>query len=109
MTDSGSEIRVGEDKPAVTNLLTIYSLFADVPISALEERYAGKGYADLKRDLTDVVIDNLAPFQARLRELEANPDYTAAVLKEGAERARAKASTVLTRVKERMGYVMPFS
>ncbi len=109
VTDSGSEIRVGEDKPAVTNLLTIYSLFADVPISALEERYAGKGYADLKRDLTDVVIDNLAPFQARLRELEANPDYTAAVLKEGAERARAKASTVLTRVKERMGYVMPFS
>ena len=109
VTDSGADIRAGEDKPAVTNLLTIYSLFADVPVPVLEERYAGKGYADFKRDLTDVVIDSLAPFQARLRELDANPDYTAAVLKEGAERARAKASTVLTRVKGRMGYVLPFS
>ena len=44
----------------------------------------------------------------RLRELGDNPAYTRTVLKEGAERARAKSSTVLARVKERMGYVMPF-
>lgn len=108
VTDSGSEIRVGEDKPALTNLLTIYSLVADEPIANIEARYAGKGYAEFKRDLADVVVAGLTPFQVRLNELDANPDYTASVLREGAERARAQASTVLRRVKERMGYVLPF-
>ena len=108
VTDSGTEVRGGEGKPALTNLLTIYSLMSDTPVAVIEDRYAGKGYADFKRDLTDVVIEGLAPFQRRLSELEANPDYTVSVLRDGAERAKAQASTVLNRVKERMGYVLPF-
>ncbi len=108
VTDSGTEIRFSDDKPAIANLLTIYSVMTDTPISVLEERYVGKGYAEFKRDLTEAVVDGLAPFQARFRELDENRDYTKAVLRDGAERAQAQASTVLRRVKERMGYVMPF-
>ncbi len=107
VTDSGSDIRFSEDKPAIVNLLTIYSLMSDTPIPALEERYQGKGYAQFKSDLADVVVESLGPFQARLRELNDNPDYTLAILRHGAERAQAEASTVLRRVKERMGYVLP--
>jgi tryptophanyl-tRNA synthetase len=53
VTDSSGEIRAAADKPAVTNLLTIYSLLSDTPIAALEERYAGKGYGALKTDLAE--------------------------------------------------------
>ncbi|MFN8484390.1 MAG: tryptophan--tRNA ligase [Anaerolineae bacterium] len=109
VTDSGTEIRAAEDKPALTNLLTIYSLFTGLPLAEIEARYAGKGYSDLKRDLAEVIIEGLAPFQERMAELEANPDYTVSVLREGAARAQAQASTVLNRVKERMGYVLPFT
>ena len=91
------------------SFITIQDLSGRIQLYVTRDALGEEGYADFKRDLTDVVIDSLAPFQARLRELDANPDYTAAVLKEGAERARAKASTVLTRVKGRMGYVLPFS
>ncbi|MCW5849045.1 MAG: tryptophan--tRNA ligase [Anaerolineae bacterium] len=107
VTDSGSEIRFSEDKPALTNLLTIYSLLSDTPIPMLEERYQGQGYAQFKSDLADVVVEALGPFQTRLRELDSNPDYTLAILRDGAARAQAQASTVLRRVKERMGYVLP--
>jgi tryptophanyl-tRNA synthetase len=109
VTDSGTEIRAAEDKPALTNLLTIYSLLSDTPVGALEDRYVGRGYADFKRELTEAVIEGLSPFQTRLRELEANPDYTLSVLRAGAERARAQAASVLNRVKDRMGYLQPLS
>jgi tryptophanyl-tRNA synthetase len=103
VTDSGTEVRPGPDKPALTNLLTIYGMLAGQPVEAIVERYAGKGYADLKADLGEVVVEALAPIQARLRELEADPSYTLAVLRDGAERAEAIAERTMTKVRERVG------
>jgi len=74
---------MGADKPALTNLLTIYGLLAGEPAEAIAERYAGKGYAELKQDLAEVAVQALAPFQARMRELSADKTYTLEVLKEG--------------------------
>jgi tryptophanyl-tRNA synthetase len=105
VTDSGTEVRPGDDKPALTNLLTIYSAMAGEPVEAIVERYAGKGYADFKRDLGEVVVDALAPIQARMKELEADRSYTLGVLKEGAERAETIASRTMQKVRERMGMI----
>jgi tryptophanyl-tRNA synthetase len=103
VTDSGSEVVARPDKPALRNLLTIYSLLSEEPIPDLEARYAGKGYGQFKGDLAEVVVDSLAPIQARLAELNANPEIARSVLAEGAERARARAQVKMTEVRERMG------
>lgn len=105
VTDSGSEVRGGPDKPALTNLLDIYSAFAGEPVDEIVRRYEGKGYADLKADLGEVVVSALAPIQARIRELEADKSYTLGVLKTGAERAAAIAARTLAKVRERVGLV----
>ncbi|MBE3034567.1 MAG: tryptophan--tRNA ligase [Actinobacteria bacterium] len=105
VTDSGSEVRGGPDKPALTNLLDIYSALAGEPVDEIVRRYEGKGYADLKADLGEVVANALAPIQARIRELEADKSFTLEVLKTGAERAEAIAARTLAKVRERVGLV----
>ena len=99
VTDSGTEVRAGPDKPALTNLLTIYVLLAGEPVEVIVRRYEGKGYADFKQDLAEVVVEALAPIQERLRELEADPTYTLSVLEDGAERAEAIAERTMTKVR----------
>jgi tryptophanyl-tRNA synthetase len=105
VTDSGGEVRGGPDKPALTNLLDIYSALAGDPVDEIVRRYEGKGYADLKADLGEVVVSALAPIQGRIRELEADETYTLEVLKTGAERAEAIAARTLAKVRERVGLV----
>ncbi len=105
VTDSGTEVRPGPDKPALSNLLQIYSVLSGESVETLVERYAGKGYAEFKTDLAEVVVGALAPLQARIAELEADPGFVLGVLKEGAERAEAIAARTLARVHERLGLV----
>lgn len=103
VTDSGSDIVTHPDKPALANLLTIYSLLSGESIPALEERYRGKGYGAFKSGLAETIIDALAPIQRRLTELEADPTITRDILAAGAERARERASYKMTQVRERVG------
>jgi tryptophanyl-tRNA synthetase len=103
VTDSGSDVIAAPDKPALTNLLTIYSLLSGDPISTLEDRYAGKGYGAFKTDLAEVVVESLAPIQARLADLDANPEIASRVLAEGADRARTRAMPKMAAVRDRMG------
>ncbi len=105
VTDSGSEVRPGPDKPALTNLLGIYSVLSGEPVDGLVARYEGQGYAAFKADLGDVVAEALAPIQARIKELEADKTYTLEVLKTGAERAEALAAHTLAKARERVGLV----
>jgi tryptophanyl-tRNA synthetase len=104
VTDSGSEIVFDkEKKPALANLLTIYSLFADEKIEDIVSRYKGKGYAEFKKELAEVIICGLAPIQDRLRELDEDPKYVAEVLSAGAEKAAPIAAATLVRVKGKIG------
>jgi tryptophanyl-tRNA synthetase len=105
VTDSGTEVKGGPDKPALTNLLDIYAALSGETAPVIEARYEGKGYADFKADLAEVVVEALAPIQARIRELEADKSYTLEVLKTGAERAEAIAGRTLAKVRERVGLV----
>jgi tryptophanyl-tRNA synthetase len=103
VTDSGNEVLASPDKPALTNLLTIYSLLSGEPVSVIEARYAGHGYGAFKSDLAEVVVSSLAPIQTRLAELNQNPEVARAILTDGAERACLRAAAKMTEVRDRMG------
>ena len=103
VTDSGSEVRGGPDKPALNNLLTIYSLLSGRGIPEIEAAYEGKGYGSFKADLAEVVVEALTPIRERLAVLNANPDEVRRILADGAGRARAIAGPKLDLMRERMG------
>ena len=103
VTDSGSEVVAVPDKPALTNLMTIYSLLSGDTIADIEARYAGKGYGAFKSDLAEVVVTSLEPIQTRLAELNADPDVARAILTEGADRARVRAAAKMDQVRDAMG------
>lgn len=108
VTDSDTEIRFDlEEKPGVSNLLTIYSALTGEAITALEEQYAGKMYGDLKKDLADVVVDFVAPFRERTLELLDDQDHLMQVLAQGAATAGAVAEATLRDVYQRVGFVAP--
>ena len=65
--------------------------------------FAGKGYAELKKELAEVIIEGLAPLQKRYAELTADPGYIDSLMAEGADRARPLAEKTLLRVKDSLG------
>ena len=103
VTDSGTEVRFDEARPAVTNLLTIYQLLTGQTREQVEAHFAGKGYAQLKGDLADAAVAFLEPYQERVRGI--SDEELSRILRGGAEKARAIASETMRQVKERMGLV----
>jgi len=95
VTDSGTEIRFDESRPAIHNLLEIYHLITGKSTSEVEDHFAGKGYAQLKCDLADVTIEFLRPIQQRVREI--TEDRLDAILDQGRDKARQVASQTLNR------------
>jgi len=81
VTDSGSEIRFDPDeKPGISNLLTIFSALSDRSVPDLEEAYAGRGYGDLKKDLAELVVDFVTPFRDRTLELLDDQAHLSGIL-----------------------------
>ncbi len=105
VTDSGKEIIYGPDKPAISNLLTIYSLLADKSIKELEKQYQGRGYAEFKNDLAEVIVKFLGPFQEKYASLDKNKDFVLEILNQGAQKAREIASQTMDEVKARIGLI----
>jgi tryptophanyl-tRNA synthetase len=102
-TDSLREIRFDENRPGINNLLVIYQVFTGRPEKEIEARFAGKGYAALKKELGEIVVEALRPLQSRYQKLVAEPSYLESLLAEGAARARPLAEKTLALVKERVG------
>lgn len=103
VTDSGTEIRFDESRPAITNLLTIYQLLTGASAPAVEEHFKGKGYAQLKEDLAEATIEFLRPLQERANGIsDADLQRT---LEVGRDKARAIARTTLKDVMKRRGLV----
>ena len=105
VTDCGTEVRFSEDKPAISNLLTIYSLCSGESIADAEKRFAGRGYGDFKQAVADSVIAVLEPIQAEQRKLAADKPYLESVLKQGAEQAERIARKTLDKVYRKVGLV----
>ena len=103
VTDSGSDIRFDDSRPAITNLLTMYQLLTGKAPVEVEEHFAGKGYAQLKQDLAEAAIDFLRPLQERANAIsDADLQGT---LERGRDQARAIAAATLKAVKHRRGIV----
>ncbi|WP_100333882.1 tryptophan--tRNA ligase [Bacillus alkalisoli] len=103
VTDSEGIVKYDkENKPGVSNLLSIYSILGEVTIKDLEEKYEGVGYGQFKQDLADVVVDFFTPIQERYNEL-VNSDELDRILDEGAEKANKMAMKTLKKVENAMG------
>jgi tryptophanyl-tRNA synthetase len=103
VTDSGSEICRGEEKPGVGNLIEILAAVRGVSPQAIEVEFADARYGDFKTVLASAVVEYLAPVRERYLDLRGDEERLESILRDGAERARAIASQTLADVRERMG------
>lgn len=103
VTDSGSEVKYDvENKPGISNLLTIYASLKDISIGEAEKEFVGYRYGDFKKAVADVVVNELETFQKKYREILESKAYEK-VLLEGAKKANEVANKTLNRVKKAVG------
>lgn len=106
VTDSGKEVIFDEkNKPAISNLLTIYNLFSEESIKDIEEKYKEKSYSEFKKDLAEVIIVGLEPLQQKYNELKKDENHVIEILKNGAIQARQTASQTIDEVKNKIGFL----
>lgn len=101
VTDSGKDIIYSDKKPALKNLINIYHLLSNTPIREIQSKYKDKGYADFKKDLSEVVINFLKSFQEKLNSL--SDEKALEILQAGAEKVRPLAKKKLEEVKKKVG------
>ncbi len=107
VTDSGREVQYHpEEKPEVSNLISIYAACAGVSIEDVVRRFEGQGYGNFKKELADVVVTLLEPIQKKYRDIRESNDLRV-ILRDGAARASEVADKTLNQLKERMGFLMP--
>ena len=105
VTDSNAQIKYDpENKPGVSNLLTIYSVFAGKTVEQAEKEFAGVGYGEFKLAVGEAVADRLAPLQAEQAKLLADKAYLDGVLKKGADSAARTADRTLAKVYKKIGF-----
>ncbi|MFY1634277.1 tryptophan--tRNA ligase [Solwaraspora sp. WMMB335] len=108
VTDTGREIIYDpENKPGISNLLTVYAALSGRTIDDLVAAYQGSGYGDLKKDLAEVVVQFVRPIQDRTRGYLDDPAQLDKMLAIGAEKARAIAAQTLTATYDRIGFLPP--
>lgn len=103
VTDSSGIIEYNkEEKPGVSNLLTIYSVITGETIASIEEKYVGKGYGDFKTDLAELVVSELEPIQERYYAYLKSEELDT-ILDAGAEKAARVANKTLKKMENGVG------
>jgi tryptophanyl-tRNA synthetase len=102
-TDSNPCVDFETAGPGVRNLIAIYQAFGEESDAAIRARFEGMRYGDLKKQVAEMVIAHLEPFQQRYRQIVGEPGYLAGVLRQGAERVTPVANDTVRLVKQRMG------
>ena len=105
VTDSDNEIRIGEDKPGITNLITIYACSKGISVEHAVKELQGLSYAALKEAVGVSVVDLLSPIKARYDELIKDKDGLLAIAKAGQEQASSIARKTLRKVYKKVGLV----
>ena len=107
MTDTGREVLFDEnEKPGISNLLTIHSALSGQKISEIEKEYEGKGYGDFKTGVAEVVIDVLKPVRERALQLLKDETYLLKILSSGAVKARSVAEKTMQSTYQNLGLVL---
>ena len=105
VTDSGSEIRYAEDKPGVSNLMSIYGAFTGKTMEEIEREFSGMGYGDFKLAVGEACADALAPVQSEFARLAADKAYLEDVMAKGAEAAARDAARTMSKVRRKLGFI----
>ena len=104
VTDSEALVKYDvENKPGVSNLMSIYSAVTGKAFAEIENEFVGKGYGDFKEAVADAVIAELEPIQARYRQISADKAYLNEVMTTGAERAAKLAARTMSKVRRKVG------
>lgn len=107
-TDSDADVKYDvQNKPEISNLLSIYAHCSGMSIPEIEAKYEGKGYGPFKQDLAAYVVDTIAPIQQRYYEIRKSGEIHD-MLKAGAAEATKQADQLLNQVKEKIGFLLPF-
>jgi len=107
VTDSGREIRRGDDKPGITNLVDILAVATGRTPGEIEVAYEHAGYGQFKTDVGEAVAAMLEPVRRRYLELRADEGELLRLLSAGADKARAASAPTMARMYESMGFVRP--
>ncbi|HCX63493.1 tryptophan--tRNA ligase [Sedimentibacter sp.] len=105
VTDSIGVVKYTDEQPGIKNLLNIYSKITHKPYSEIVADYEGKGYAQFKEDVAEVVINELRPIQEKIDYLLKNKDYLEKIYQSGAEKAEATARKTLRKVSKKVGFL----
>ncbi|WP_372339166.1 tryptophan--tRNA ligase [Cohnella sp. WQ 127256] len=104
-TDLGRDVLFDvQNKPEVSNLMTIYAQCSGQTLEQIQATYEGQGYGAFKKDLAEVVVQALEPLQSKYKDIRASGEIHH-ILREGAERANTVAEVTLREVKEAMGFL----
>ena len=105
VTDSGCEIKRGEGKDGIMNLMSIYGAFTGKTEDEIEAEFEGKGYGDFKLAVGETCADALAPVQAEFARLAADKAYLEDVMAKGAEAAARDAARTMSKVRRKLGFI----
>jgi tryptophanyl-tRNA synthetase len=104
VTDSGREVRRGDDKPGITNLIDVHAVARGIDPAQVEREFEGAGYGDFKKAVAEATVEFLAPVRERYAELRPDEAALEAILAGGAEKACAIAAGTVAEVRNRMGF-----
>ncbi len=105
VTDSEASVRYSQDKPGVSNLMSIYRAFTGKSFEEIEQEFDGRGYGDFKLAVGEACADGLSPVRDEYERLIADKAHLEAVMKRGAEEAAYYARKTMSKVKRKIGFV----
>lgn len=105
VTDSGAEVRYAEDKPGVSNLMTIYSCATGKDNASIEREFEGKGYGDFKLAVGEAVADWLKPVREEFARLMADKAYLKECYTNGARAAMSISGKIVSKAYHKVGFV----
>lgn len=106
VTDSGSEVKMGEDKPGINNLISIYSAVTGKTAEEVETEFRGKGYGDFKKAVGEAVAEELRPIREEYTRFISDKKQLEDIYRAGAEKAERIANKTLYKVMKKIGYVL---
>lgn len=104
VTDSEAVVRYSDDKPGISNLMTIYSVMTGKTYEEIEREFDGKGYGDFKLAVGETVADGLKPIQDRFYDLSKDKAYVDGIIKANGEKANYFARKTLRKVQKKVGF-----
>ena len=105
VTDCGDAIVMAEDKPGISNLITIYSVITDTPVDKVQDIFVDTSYADFKTKVGEAVVEYLRPIQEKHAYYMQHKDYLEEIMRNGAQEAQRIARKTLSKVYRKVGFV----